>query len=106
MREKLSEYRSDLGLENVLIEDIQPLAALLDSEEVCDALNTKFAHFLVAEDDLYSYASYFIVANKYVAVFTPLLPDDVSDEEVMVTGLSFLYVLDDELNQIGGSAGF
>jgi hypothetical protein len=105
-REKFSDERTDLGLGDVSPEDIQPLAALSDSEGVCAALNDKFAHFLVAEDDLYSYASYFTVEDKYIAVFTPRLPDDVSDEEVMVTGLSFLYILDGELNQVGGSAGF
>ena len=105
-REKFSEDRTDLGLEDMSPEDIQPLAALSDSEGVCDALNDKFAHFLDSEDDLYSYASYFAIDDKYIAVFTPRLPDDVSDQEVMVTGLSFLYILDGELNQIGGSAGF
>jgi hypothetical protein len=103
--ESFSEDRSDLGLEDVSPEDIQPLAAVSGGGAICDTLSTKYSNFLHSESDVYSYASYFIVQDKYVAVFTPRLPDDVSDEEVMVTGLSILYILDDEFNQIIGFGG-
>jgi len=103
--ESFSEDRSDLGLEDASPEDIQPLADVSGGGAICDTLNIKYSNFLQSESDVYSYASYFIVQGKYVVVFTPRLPDDVSDDEVMVTGLSILYILDDEFNQIIGFGG-
>jgi len=103
--ESFSEDRLDLGLEEASPEDIQPLADVSGGDAICDTLNTKYSKLLQSESDVYSYGSYFIVQDKYIAVFTPRLPDDVSDEDVMVTGLSILYILDDEFNQIIGFGG-
>ena len=103
--ESLSEARSGLGLEDLSPEDIQPLADLSGGKAICDILNTKYSNLLQSENDIYSYASYFIVQDKYVAVFTPRLPDDIPDEKVMVIGMSILYILDDEFNQIIGFGG-
>ena len=106
VEEKFSQERASTGLDNVSLEDIKPLDALSDSENICSVLNVKYEMFLDPEGDIYSYAYYFTIDDKYAAVFTPRLPDDASEEEVMVSGLSMLYILDGNLNQIGGVAGF
>jgi len=55
---------------------------------------------------MFSRASYFAIEDVYVAVFTPLVPDDLDDEDVIASGLSIVKVVNADLNWITGYVRF
>ena len=105
--EKFASYRAEADINHASVSDIRVLGTEPDDADTCDALNTQYQGFIDdPETGMFSHASYFAIEDVYVAVFTPRVPDDLDDEDVIASGLSIVKILDADLNRITGYAGF
>ena len=105
--EKFASYRAEADIDHASVSDIRVLGTEPGDADTCDALNVQYATFLDdPQEQIFLHASYFAIEDVYVAVFTPRLPDDLADEDVIVSGLSLVKILDADLNRITGYAGY
>lgn len=105
--EKFASDRAEADIDHASVSDIRVLGTEPGDTDICDALNVQYATFLDdPQEQIFLHASYFAVDNVYVAVFTPRVPDDLADEDVIVSGLSLVKILDADLNRITGYAGY
>lgn len=105
--EESASKRAEAGIDDASVSDIRVLGTEPDDADTCNALNTQYQKFIEdPETGMFSHASYFAIEDVYVAVFTPRVPDDLADEDIIASGLSFVEILDADLNEITGYAGY
>ena len=101
------KFTPEADIDEASVSDIRVLGTEPGDTDICDALNVQYATFVDdPQEQIFLHASYLAVDNVYVAVFTPRVPDDLSDEDVIVSGLSLVKILDADLNEITGYAGY